>query len=296
METYGLSKEEYRRYIEDPDVTRKDISKKITTPKSVYRFRKLGQVGNDGVWHESSHWEDDVNGICMFSIPSEFKNINDPNDCKVSFNEEEIFDYMVRKVLKTEKKEIKGCFKDCFIKKLKKYKDTLQGTMRVGCFAAVDDLSANGMWDDPNFGDRGRGICIEYDVNDDNFRPGELSFLPVLYDDNIYDNTRAMKAVIDSVDNPNDEDAKRRMVCLGWGHTMIKPAKFEKEHEWRLVIPMRRDGAHSDYFNVDRKCKRDMSSAIKAVHLGPRFAELEEAGKYREAIERNCEKWNIPLC
>ena len=61
-EEYGLSMVEYRRLIEDATVTAKDISKVLKTPEKIYRFRRLGHDEN-GVWKESPHWEDDVNGI-----------------------------------------------------------------------------------------------------------------------------------------------------------------------------------------------------------------------------------------
>ena len=178
--------------------------------------------------------------------------------------------------------------------KLEDYKAHLQETMRVGCFTSVSpyDLS---MWNNPDFGDNGKGICIEYEVNDENFKPDGLAFLPVLYDDKAYDNTEVIKAIIDhNRDNSNPEHSKK-MVTLGYGHTLIKNTKFESEREWRLVIPEREDGKHKDYYNVDKNCKRDMSSAIKAIYLGFNISRLNNYEKYRDAIIQKAKTLNVPV-
>ena len=91
-ESYGLSKSEYRKYIDDPTVSAKMLSKKIVKPKRVYRYRRLGHEDN-GTWVENTFWQDDVNGICLFSVPDSF-NKNDDNDCKVRFDNYAVFEYM----------------------------------------------------------------------------------------------------------------------------------------------------------------------------------------------------------
>ena len=291
-EEYGLSMVEYRRLIEDATVTAKDISKVLKTPEKVYRFRRLGHDEN-GLWKESPHWEDDVNGICRFSIPNSF-NKNDSEDCKVYFDEEVILDYIFRNEFNAYNREARRKVKSIAKRGLKEYRKTLQGTMKVGCFTAVNYTNI-AMWNDKYFGDNGRGICIEYKIDDENFRPDELSFLPVLYDDVHYDNTEVMKAVIDFAKNNHNTEAARKMVCLGFGHTLIKPTEFEKEHEWRLVIPIRDDGAHTHYFNVDNDSKRDMTQAISAIYLAPNFDSLDEAGKYKAAILAKWSPKEVPI-
>lgn len=281
LESYGLSKTEYRRNIEDVAISAKMLSKKVIRPKRVYRYRRLGYVEN-GNWVENSFWEDDVNGICMFSVPNSF-NKNDNDECKVRFDNDEVFMHMFPGVKRPDDEEINEDIDDI----LNLYKDSLQTTMKVGCFTTVKPLSLD-MWNDPNFGDDGHGICIEYKIDKENFYPDELAFLPILYDDKYYDNTPAMKYVVDFAKDNDNQNAASGMVCLGYGHTLIKPMRYEKEQEWRLVIPIRDDGAHLNYFNVNHDNKRDMSSAISGVYLGPKFQELDEYEKYKKAI---IERW-----
>lgn len=282
-EIYGLTKNEYRQLIEDETVTAADLAKRLSIPKHVYRYRRLGFENEKHEWLEAKHWEDDVNGIIMFSLPDSF-NKNDPDDCKVNIDDKKVFDYMVREYNREKRRSMQRVGK----KKLKEYCETLQKTMRVGCFTSVKPEDEN-MWEDPNFGDNGRGICIEYKVDDTNFRPDNLAFLPVLYDDVKYDNTGAMEGMIDYVKDAANVEAQRKMVCLGYGHTLIKALEYEKEKEWRLVIPLRDDGAHLDYFDVDNVSKRDFTTAVKAIYIGPQFCTLLESKKYMDKILK---KWN----
>lgn len=287
-ESYGLSKSEYRKLIDDPTVSAKMLSQKIVKPDCVYRYRRLGHEDN-GTWVENTFWKDDVNGICLFSVPDSF-NKNDDNDCKVRFDNDAVFRYMFPASDKPSYEEAKTIIDNV----LNEYKASLQTKMKVGCFTAVNPLSLE-MWNDSNFGDDGRGMCFEYAVDKDNFYPDELSFLPVLYDDNLYDNTSVMKYVAEYAKNNNNQRAAAGMVCLGYGHTIIKPVRYEKEQEWRLVIPIRDDGAHSNYFNIDHEKKRDMSTVISAVYLGPRFNELNDFEKYKSAIIDRWEIKGIPV-
>lgn len=294
-EDYGLTKQEYRKLIEDSTSKASEIAKIINTPKKIYRFRRFGS--DDGLnWNESKHWREDVDGICMFSKPDSF-NKNDSEDCRVRFDEELVFQYMLKQI----EKDLNRCVNDqselrirkCFIPKLVVYKDSLQSNMRVGCFTAAGPLDI-GMWNDSNFGDKGRGLCIEYNVDNENFRPDGLAFLPVLYDDLPYDNTNAMKTVIDFLCT-HSVDAAIKLVCLGYGHTLIKPLRYENEREWRLVIPLRDDNAHMDYFTANKESKRDMCSAIIAMYLGPNIDELAEFNKFKEAVFNTGTKLNIPI-
>ncbi len=288
-EIYGLTKSEYRELIEDVNTKAIDIVDKLDNPERVYRYRRLGFENEKHEWVENKHWEEDVNAICMFSVPDSF-NKNDPNDCKVNFDHKIIFSYMFREY----NRKFRRSHWSEGRKNLDEYSTTLQRTMRVGCFTAVAPECEN-MWDDPNFGDKGRGICIEYEVDDANFRPDNLAFLPVLYDDVAYDNTEAMKGVVDFAKDKNDESAIRKMVGLGYGHTIIKASKFEKEKEWRLVIPIRDDGAHLGYFDKDKKSKRDFTSAVRAIYIGPRFDTLVKSDKYMDVILEKWKKNGVPV-
>lgn len=276
-ESYGLTKEDYRKLIEDKQVTATEIATRIKVPERIYRYRRFGKM--DGTkWKETEFWEDDVNGVCMFSKPAIF-NKNDSDDCKVQFDNKTIINYMAKDM----NREQRRAGKKRVNAKLKEYKMSLQRTMRVGCFTEVEPFVCD-MWDNPNFGDTGRGLCIEYEVDDKNFRPDGLAFLPVLYDDKPYDNTEAMKAIVDLVQDNSNIDAVSLSVCLGYGHTLIKPKRYENEKEWRLVIPIRSDGTHKDFFTIDNESKRDMSTAIRAMYLGPNIEDLANYEKYEKAV------------
>ena len=287
-EDYGLRKEEYRKLIEDPHVTATEIARRIKVPAIIYRYRRFGRMkGNN--WEETDFWDDDVNGVCMFSKPASF-NKNDSDDCKVRFENKTLLDYMGKGM----NREQRRAGKKMVNAKLKEYKKSLQQTMRVGCFTAVEPVVCD-MWYDLNFGDAGRGFCIEYEVDDENFRPDGLAFLPVLYDDKPYDNTKAMKAIVDLAQANSNKDAASLAVCLGYGHTLIKPQRYKKEKEWRLVIPIRSDGAHKGFFTVDNESKRDMSSAIRAMYLGPNIEDLTNYKKYENAVISFGDKYRIPV-
>ncbi len=287
-EPYGLSKSQYRKLIESPVVSARMLSEKIVKPDCVYRYRRLGHM-NNGSWKENCFWEDDIDGICMFSVPDSF-NKNDSDDCKVRFDNDTVLGYMSlgdrRLADKKTNAKIDSILND--------YKASLQKRMRVGCFTSVEPSSLD-MWNDPNFGDDGRGVCFKYVVDEDNFYPDKLSFLPVLYDDSPYDSTKVMKFVVDYAKDNNNQQAANGMVCLGYGHTLIKPTKYENEHEWRLVVPIRDNKAHLAYFDNDHEKKRDMSSAISAVYLGPRFDELIDFEKYKCAIINRWRSKDVPI-
>ena len=165
LESYGLTKEAYRRLIENSNDKSSDIARKVKIPKRVYRFRRFG-TERDSTWKESNHWQEDVNGICLFSTPDSF-NKNDDNDCKVYFDDELIIEH----IYKYESKSVGiglsyqrlQTLKDLMKPYITDYKNSLQHKMRVGCFT-VAGPSDTEMWNDPSFGDSGRGFCIEYRI------------------------------------------------------------------------------------------------------------------------------------
>lgn len=273
----------------NPEIKASAILEYIDSPEKVYRYRRLGYDKN-GKWERTLHWEEDIDGICKFSIPNRF-NKNDNEDCKVRFNEKTVQEYMFREYNREIRRKLEKNTK----KEIEKYENHLQETMRVGCFTSVEPMNIE-MWDDSNFGDLGRGLCIEYDVKKEDFSPMELSFLPVLYDDNPYNNTLAMKAVIDFCkSNYSDGKAAKNMVTLGYGHTLIKPTQYEKEAEWRLVIPIRKGGAQNVFFDVDKESKRDMKSAISAFYIGYNMEKLSDYNEFIARIKKNASNMKIPV-
>ena len=79
-----------------------------------------------------------------------------------------------------------------YLQELEKYKKSLQGALRVGCFTTCD-CSQIGMWDNQHFGDKHKGYCIEYKVEPTYFYPNTIIFLKILYDNYGFDATDAIK-------------------------------------------------------------------------------------------------------
>ena len=121
-EEYGLSRCAYRSLIEDATLTAKNISKMLKTPEKIYRFGRLGNDENEA-WKESPHWEDDVNGICRFSVSNSF-NKNDSEDCKVYFDEEAILDYILRNKFNACNREARRKVKSVAKRGLEEYRET----------------------------------------------------------------------------------------------------------------------------------------------------------------------------
>lgn len=285
-----IENEEYRRLIENPSVKLTNIEL-ISSPEKVWRYRRFGKM-NGTKWEENEFWKEDISGICYFSIPSEF-NKNDDSDCKVKFDNDEIIKHMIKRCGLREAEMRKGLKKTLY-KELNEYKKELQSKLRVSCFSEVKPTEMN-MWKNENFGDFGRGICIEYKVDDMNFRPDGLPFLPILYDDELYDSTDVIKAIIDFINDDSDIGAMTKMVCLGYGHTLIKPRDYINEKEWRIVIPIRDDGAHKNYYNYDNESKRDMCSAITAFYLGYNMDSLSRCQEYLNDILDVAKEIKVPV-
>lgn len=280
---YGMTTRGYRELLESETVKAAQIPEYF---KKVYRYRRLETPDGE----EVSHWEDDINGICMFSTPNRF-NKNDPDDCRVHFDIEAVLEYMTAGKFH----EMNKCVQCRLFHQLETYKDSLQDNERIGCFTKAAPTE-KGMWDDPNFGAGGRGICIEYNIDDENFYPATIPPLPVLYDDVPFDSTKTMIAMADCLRAEGTSEypkAALRMVCLGYGHVLIKPLRYKKEKEWRVVVPVRE--GNMSYFNIDHKSKRDFSSAITAIYLGPKFDDMKGAAKYREALENKWGGTNVKI-
>lgn len=291
----GLSAQRYRKLIEDDQTKAEYISCMMKVPETVYRYRKFGSEDAAGSWKENSYWEDDVAGICMFSKAECFSGINDSHDCEVNFDGKMVNDHicagMNRAQRRKKRKETRNG--------LEKYRKHLQTCVRIGCFTTATPFEHE-MWDDRDFGDGGRAVCFEYRVNKWDFSPSTIPFLPVLYDDVPYDSTLVIEAIADTERYPagsyEHSVAESRMVCLGFGHTIIKASRYRKEREWRVIVPESDDGKYKrEYFNVDHESRRDLSQAVAAVYLGPGFDKLEHAEKYRDALIRNWSSRDVKI-
>lgn len=249
----------------------------------MYRYRKLGSINAQGRWIESGHWKDDIDGICMFSKPDRFCDINDSGDCKVYFDEKSLNDYICAGMNREQRREQLKDTRNQLIK----YCKHLQSCLRIGCFTTAAPTERE-MWEDKDFGDMGHAICFEYNVNKWDFAPSTIPFLPVLYDDDPYDSTEVMKALVDAERYPDGtighSRAESRLVCMGFGHALIKKRKYHNEKEWRVIIPETRDDTYKHYYNVGHGSKRDMKSAVSAVYLGYAFDETGQVQKYKDAL------------
>lgn len=289
IEKYGISKKTYKKLINDPKINNKDIYKKIKKPNVVFRYRRFG-YNIDNEWVESCYWKEDADGICKFSTPNHF-NKNDNMDCKVYFDSNKVLKYMVTRA---QYKKMNCEQKRVIIKALNDYKQSLQSNALICCFTTTEPTCLD-MWENSYFGDFGRGFCIEYKFDTEDFKPDYLNPMPVLYDKTPFDSTDVIKAIIDMNNGIKLEKATEKLVCLGYGHTLIKPLKYANEREWRIVIPVREDNKRRDYFNVDGKCKRRMSSSISSIIVGPQTEKLDNYNEYKNYLMETCIKLEKPL-
>lgn len=276
--------DEYKRAILSDSIKSSDIMKKITLPKSVYKYRKF----------DIQHLKASLDGEVFFSNPAEM-NVNDSNDCKMVFDEKEILKTMVPKGMDDILLEkLPG-----ILNMLQKYKKSLQGKMRVGCFTTCD-CSKREMWDNKHFGDKHKGYCIKYKVEPKYFYPATVVFLKVLYDNKGFDATDAMKNVVEReklekngfVDSKSYQARTVKMVCLGYNHTLLKPKEYQNEDEWRIIIPENR---YSEYFGKADIYTRNFSTLMQAIYLGSEFRNADKNGEmYKYALDV-CKRIHIPL-
>lgn len=275
--------DEYKKAVLSEYIKSSDIMKEITLPESVYKYRKF----------DIQYLKESLDGNVFFSNPIDM-NVNDPYDCKLEFD--------TREILKTIFPGISRgyCRKHPeVLDKLEKYKKSLQGALRVGCFTTCD-CSKIEMWDNRYFGDNHRGYCIKYKVGSTHFYPHTIIFLKILYDDCGFDATNAMKNFVEWVkllDNGMKDDQNYKMrtvklVCLGYNHALFKPEKYQNEKEWRIIIPNNR---YLEYFGEENVYTKDFSPLMQAIYLGSEFRNSDKSGEMFEYALKVCRRLHIPL-
>ena len=157
--------DEYKKAVLSDYIKSNEIMKEITLPKSVYKYRKF----------DTQYLKESLDGNVFFSNPIDM-NVNDPCDCKVQFDTKEVLKTMFPRA----NREVRRKHSEA-IKELEKYKKSLQGALRVGCFTTCD-CSQIEMWDNQYFGDNHKGYCIKYKVEPTHFYPDTIIFLKILYD------------------------------------------------------------------------------------------------------------------
>lgn len=275
--------DEYKRAVLSDSIKSNDIMENITLPECVYKYRRF----------DPRYLEESLNGNMFFSNPAEM-NVNDSCDCKIEFKEEEILKTMFPDMSRETRRKHPE-----FLKKIKDYKKSLQGALRVGCFTSCD-CSQIEMWDNPYFGDKHKGYCIKYKVDPAYFYPGGIVFLKILYDNNGFDATDLMKNFVewnklDEAGEVNSNEYIRRsmkLVCLAHNHTLFKPEAYKNEEEWRIIISNRR---YLKYFGKENVYTRDFSSLMQAVYLGSEFRNTDKSGEMYECAVKACKEHHIPL-
>lgn len=168
--------DKYREAVISDCISPHHIMENITLPDYVFKYRKF----------DITYLKESLDGKVFFSSPADM-NVNDPHDCKVEFDTNEVLRTMFPSIQRKTLKEYPK-----FLYLLEEYKKSLQSALRVGCFTTCD-CSKVRMWDNRYFGDEHKGYCIKYKVEPEYFYPSTIVFLKILYDDNSFDATDAMK-------------------------------------------------------------------------------------------------------
>ena len=258
----------YKKALLSPYINPRDMMKDITIPDSVFKYRSFGSY-NDNIWTENPYWRESLRGEVFFATPKSF-NSNDPIDCRLSIDFVQLAKRVMDKDISNNPEAIKQA-ENIF----EQYIDALQTNKRIGCFTTVDCTNRE-MWDDPYFGKNGEGYCIEYRTEKELFYPENIAFLKVVYDDNEYDATELM---VQLKNFENSEIARVKTVCLRYNPFLFKKKKFEKECEWRIIIPENR---YESYFGAENTYIKNMSSLVKAIYLGPNYRNIPQWNKKRD--------------
>ena len=276
-----INYEEYKRQILDVNKSPKQIMKEIMMPQEVFKYRKFIDSNR-----EQTYWKESMKGEMYFSLPTKF-NSNDSNDCKMQYDKERVRKEYVREFEEYRKKgdnEIIRNSWECLEKIIIKIRENL----KIGCFTVCSPENAF-MWENEDFGGKGRGYCIEYAVNEDMFYPNTIKFLPVSYMKNYIDMT---EVIIDFIHNIKSLEKAKILYANGYNFALSKLLKYKDEEEWRIIVPRNR---YEEYFNLDGKSKKDFSQVIKAIYLGTDYKQIDNSEEYKKYALRVCEQKNIPL-
>jgi hypothetical protein len=275
--------DKYTEAIKSDYIKPSDIMKKITLPSYVYKYRRF----------DIKYMKDSLDGKMFFSMPADM-NVNDSFDCRIEFDAEEVFKTMYPNAQNNILEEHPE-----FISMLEGYKKSLQSALRIGCFTTCD-CSRIEMWDNKYFGDKHKGYCIKYKVEQEYFYPGTIVFLKVLYDNSGFDATDAMKNFVEWVKLQEGgmensrcyQKRSAKMVCLGHNHTLFKPEEYKTEEEWRIIIPQNR---FLEYFGANDLYIKDFSPLMQAIYLGSEFKNMDKSDEmYKYALDV-CKRVHIPL-
>ena len=275
--------DEYKKVVLSDYIKSNEIMKEITLPKSVYKYRKF----------DTQYLKESLDGNVFFSNPIDM-NVNDPCDCKVQFDTKEVLKTMFPRA----NREVRRKHSEA-IKELEKYKKSLQGALRVGCFTTCD-CSQIEMWDNQYFGDNHKGYCIKYKVEPTHFYPDTIIFLKILYDNCGFNATDAIKNFVkwEKLESRGMQDSAiykmraGKMVCLGHNHALFKPEDYKNEKEWRIIIPNNRN---VEYFGKADVYTKDFSPLMQAIYLGSEFRNTDINGEMYEYALEVCKKLHIPL-
>lgn len=272
------------------------IMKSITFPGSVFKYRRFvdHSVETNEIT-DNPFWKTSLDGDFFFSTPSEF-NSNDPDDCKLSFNEEKVIQNLYSpspSALLQHQDKLNNLYTD-----LNQYKNDFNHNFRVGCFT-TGDYRDPFMWQNEHFGLNHTGYCIQYKVDPNYFYPGTIVFLKNIYLERDYDATSLLYNMLKGNDigkwtNDLLNPYACKGICLSYNPILIKNSSYSKEQEWRIIIPPNR---YAEYFNDVNKgnATKDFGPIMKAVYLGKDYGIIDPTGeKYAYALEV-CKKRNIPL-
>ena len=140
--------------------------------------------------------------------------------------------------------------------------DESNDNIRVSCFSEFNDSLL--MW--PHYADQHKGICMEYDLlDDDSFRP---YLHPIGYSDRVF-----------KLELLEDFTILKKV-----GSSLIKSKEWEYEGEWRIVSMKQSSAALPDKIPIP---------APKAIYLGTRFDQNDTAKK--EKLLSLAKERNIPV-
>lgn len=273
----------YKSLILSDKDTCQNIIKKIQIPSSVFKYRCFCRETNKGI-EEDLYWKESVNGIVFCSLAKDF-NRNDPEDCKLEYNENAIRDTLCKQLGYSGKRSYQ--LVKLIDDNMNKYISSIRDNFRIGCFT-TNTPEEQYMWEDSNFGGNHTGYCIEYDTSKETMFPGEIIFLPILYDTVRYDSTKVICNLIKN----NGSVVSLDVIALAYNFSLIKMKKYVNEKEWRLLVT---NNKYADFFNVDKKMKVNFSNIMKGIYLGKNYKKYDANGEKYNYVLNICKLKNLPL-